>query len=82
MTVHVEGVFPPIPTPFDSQGNVEYQKLAANLERWNAYDLDGYVVLGSNGEAVYLNTEEKLRVWQEARQAIPSDKLLIAGTGC
>ncbi len=82
MTVRLNGVFPPIPTPFDSQGNVEYQQLAANLERWNAYDLDGYVVLGSNGEAVYLNTEEKLRVWQVARQAIPPDKLMIAGTGC
>lgn len=82
MTLHVEGVFPPIPTPFDSHGDVAYHKLVENLERWNAYDLDGYVVLGSNGEAVYLNTEEKLRVWQEARQAIPPDKLLIAGTGC
>jgi 4-hydroxy-2-oxoglutarate aldolase len=82
MTVRIEGVFPPIPTPFDSHGNVAYQKLIENLERWNAYDLDGYVVLGSNGEAVYLNTAEKLRVWQEARQAIPPDKLLIAGTGC
>jgi 4-hydroxy-2-oxoglutarate aldolase len=82
MTVHIEGVFPPIPTPFDSHGNIAYQKLVENLERWNAYDLDGYVVLGSNGEAVYLNAEEKLRVWQAARQAIPADKLMIAGTGC
>jgi 4-hydroxy-2-oxoglutarate aldolase len=82
MTLQLEGVFPPIPTPFDSHGDVAYHKLVENLERWNAYDLDGYVVLGSNGEAVYLNTEEKLRVWQEARQAIPPDKLLIAGTGC
>ncbi len=82
MTVRLSGVFPPIPTPFDSQGDLEFDKLTENLERWNAYDLDGYVVLGSNGEAVYLNAEEKLRVWQAARQAIPADKLLIAGTGC
>jgi len=82
MTVRLCGVFPPIPTPFDSQGDVEFGKLKENLERWNAYDLDGYVVLGSNGEVVYLSTEEKVRVWEAARQAIPPDKAMIAGTGC
>jgi 4-hydroxy-2-oxoglutarate aldolase len=82
MTPYLKGAFPPIPTPFDAQGNVELQKLAENLARWNTYGLGGYVVLGSNGEAVYLDTQEKLRVWEAARQAIPPDKLMIAGTGC
>jgi 4-hydroxy-2-oxoglutarate aldolase len=81
-TVSLHGVFPPIPTPFDSQGEVALPALIENLERWNAYDLAGYVVLGSNGEAVYLTEREKLQVWETARQAIPPDKLMIAGTGC
>jgi len=81
-TVSLSGVFPPIPTPFDAQGDVTTQPLVNNLERWNQYDLAGYVVLGSNGEAVYLTEEEKLRVWETARQAIPSDRVMIAGTGC
>lgn len=76
------GVFPPIPTPFDSNGDVAYQALVENLERWNQYDLAGYVVLGSNGEAPYLAIDEKVRVWEAARQAIPAGKLLIAGSGC
>ena len=76
------GIFPPVPTPFDAAGNVALQALVENLERWNGYGLAGYVVLGSNGEVVYLTEEEKLRVWQAARQAIPSDKVMIAGTGC
>jgi 4-hydroxy-2-oxoglutarate aldolase len=82
MTVRLSGVFPPISTPFDARGDVALQRLVQNLERWNTYDLAGYVVLGSNGEAVYLNTEEKRRVLETARQAIPADKVLIAGTGC
>lgn len=81
-TISLSGVFPPIPTPFDAEGNVATQALVENLERWNQYDLSGYVVLGSNGEAVYLNEEEKLRVLETARQVIPSDKLMIAGAGC
>ena len=80
--ISLEGVFPPIPTPFDTEGNVGYQALAENLERWNQYDLAGYVVLGSNGEAVYLTEDEKLAVWETARRAIPSDKVMIAGAGC
>ena len=81
-TVSFRGVFPPIPTPFDAEGNVHYQALAENLGRWNQYGLAGYVVLGSNGEGVLLAEEEKVRVWETARQVIPSAKLLIAGTGC
>jgi 4-hydroxy-2-oxoglutarate aldolase len=81
-TISLSGVFPPIPTPFDGEGEVALPALVENLERWNGYDLAGYVVLGSNGEAVYLTEREKLRVWETARQAIPPDKLMIAGTGC
>jgi len=80
--VSLSGVFPPIPTPFDARGEVDTQALAENLTRWNRYDLAGYVVLGSNGEAVYLTEEEKLRVLETARPAIPAGKLMIAGTGC
>jgi 4-hydroxy-2-oxoglutarate aldolase len=81
-TISLEGVFPPIPTPFDSQGDVAIDALVENLERWNQFDLSGYVVLGSNGEGGYLGEDEKLRVWQAARGAIPAGKLMIAGAGC
>ncbi len=80
--LHLGGILPPIPTPFNRQCEVAYPQLAENLARWNDYDLAGYVVLGSNGEAVYLDAQEKLRVLEVARQAIPRNKLLIAGTGC
>jgi dihydrodipicolinate synthase/N-acetylneuraminate lyase len=47
MMLRLNGAMPPIPTPFDSQGQVAYERLTENLERWNAYGLAGYVVLGS-----------------------------------
>jgi 4-hydroxy-2-oxoglutarate aldolase len=81
-TVSLAGIYPPITTPFDEQGEVFYGALARNLDRWQGYDLAGYVVLGSNGEAAYLSEQEKRRVLEQARSSIPSDKLLIAGTGC
>jgi len=33
---------------------VAHEDLAANIARWNAHGLAGYVILGSNGEAAYL----------------------------
>ncbi len=79
--ISLHGIFPPITTPFDAHGDVAHDRLAENIARWNAYALAGYVVLGSNGEAAYLTTEEKLATLRTARAAIPRDKLLIAGAG-
>lgn len=81
-TLSLSGVFPPIPTPFDAQGDIAIEALVDNIQRWNEHDLSGYVVLGSNGEAGFLAEEEKLHVWEAARRVIPADKLMIAGAGC
>lgn len=51
--IDLNGIFPPIPTPFVN-GEVAYDKLAANIEKWGGTGLKGLVVMGSNGEYVYL----------------------------
>jgi len=77
----LQGVFPPIPTPFDSSGTVDREALNHNLAWWNRHDLTGYVVLGSNGESVHLDQTEKLQMIADVRAASPDDHVLIAGTG-
>jgi 4-hydroxy-2-oxoglutarate aldolase len=78
----LSGVYAPIPTPFDADGAVAHDKLAENIAKWSQTPLAGFVVLGSNGEFTYLSDQEKLGVLKTARQAIPEDRLFIAGTGC
>ncbi|MBA7650564.1 4-hydroxy-tetrahydrodipicolinate synthase [subsurface metagenome] len=80
--LHFDGIFPPIPTPFDRDDRIDEHAIANNLRFLNNYGLKGYVVLGSNGEAVLLKEQEKLQVLEAARALIPSDRLMIAGTGC
>jgi len=75
------GVFAPVPTPFDERGDVDPQRLRHALARWVAGPLTGFVVLGSNGEAVFLEEDESDRVIAAAREAVPSAKRLIAGAG-
>ena len=78
----LKGVFAPLAIPFDGRENFAPDMLAFNLGRLNRTSLRGYVVLGSNGEWVYLTEAEKLEVLKTARRLIPPDKLMIAGTGC
>jgi 4-hydroxy-2-oxoglutarate aldolase len=77
----LQGIFPPIATPFDRNGNIFAAKLQHNVQKWNRAALSGYVVMGSTGESVMLNTEEKAAVWELVARYAAQEKLLIAGTG-
>lgn len=75
------GVYPPLPTPFAANGDLDTGALRNNLEMLARTGLRGFVILGSNGEYVYLDDDEKLEALRVSRQAIPAGQLLIAGTG-
>jgi len=81
MSLQLQGIYPPITTPFDHAGNIYATKVQHNVEKWNRTSLSGYVVMGSTGESVMLTTEEKVSMWEQVAQHAAPDKLLIAGTG-
>lgn len=74
------GIFPPITTPFVN-GELAIDKLQENILKWNNTQLSGYVVMGSNGEAVFLTREEKLTLVEATKKFSSDDKIIIAGTG-
>jgi 4-hydroxy-2-oxoglutarate aldolase len=78
----LRGIYPPIPTPFDANGELALAALRENLHRWSALPLRGVLALGSTGEFVLLNADEKLRVLETTRAALDAERLLLAGTGC
>jgi 4-hydroxy-2-oxoglutarate aldolase len=77
----LQGILPPIATPFDHRGDLYKIKVQHNVEKWNRTALAGYVVCGSTGESVYLNTEEKLHLWEWVAEYAAPGKILVAGTG-
>ncbi len=77
----LHGVFAPIPTPFDRNEQPDEQRLRAACHRWAASPITGIVVLGSTGEAVLLDESESDRVVAAAREAWPSERTFIVGTG-
>ncbi len=82
MKKKVRGIFAPIATAFDASGEVDYSTFAENTVAFGATKLSGLVVLGSNGEFTLLSHEEKVKLVETARNHLPAEKMVIAGTGC
>ena len=78
----LEGIYAPIPTPFDSLGEIDWKSLDENLEKWLASPLDGLVVGGSNGEFPLLSLAERVeltaKVAEKAKGRIP----VVTGVHC
>ena len=79
MNKQLAGIYPPITTPFDSDGELLLDRFRENLRHWAEFDLAGLTVLGSNGEAPYLSADEGLQLVREARPLI--QKTMIVGVG-
>jgi Dihydrodipicolinate synthase/N-acetylneuraminate lyase len=56
--MNLAGVFAPVPTPFDDRDRVDTARLRTMLAKMASRPLDGFVVLGSNGEAVLMDDFE------------------------
>ena len=80
--MQLRGIFPPMATPFTDDGAaLDLEALKINVGRWMATGLSGIVVLGSNGEAAFVDDDEAERLVAEVRPLVPRGRLLIAGTG-
>jgi dihydrodipicolinate synthase/N-acetylneuraminate lyase len=78
--MNLRGVFAPVCTPFQADGDVHHGALRQNLARYARAGLHGFVIAGSTGEAPLLNENEKRRLFETAREAVEGPTL-IAGTG-
>ena len=82
MSVDLAGVLVPCTTPFDPvTGDVDLVGFRANVRSFLAHSVRGIVVGGSTGEAVLLDEDERMVLLQGARDLVPDDRLVVAGTG-
>lgn len=78
--MRLEGILPPVVTPFRDDGALDLSAFEANLECYAEVELGGYLVLGSNGEAAGLEEDEKLALLRAARRRA-CGRPVLAGTG-
>lgn len=79
MALNLKGIFSALTTPFKDT-EIALDKFKENIRKYNQYGLSGYVVLGSTGEAVYVDDQESEQIVKAAREVVSSDKIMIVGT--
>ena len=79
--IELRGIFGPVVTPFDANGDVDAAGFAANVRAHLAAGLHGIVVTGSTGEAALLDEAERMRLVEVARREMHAGRPLIVGTG-
>src|SRR5260370_5301468 len=76
-----DGIYPPLPTFFDEQDELDLVTLRKHIQRLAETGLTGYVVMGTNGEAVHLTKEERAQIIETAREGCGVNTPLLAGCG-
>lgn len=77
----LQGVIPPVITPFKENGDVDLESYRENIQKWNEDNLSGYLALGSNSETIYLTEDEKLALIKETVEHAKPGRTVLAGTG-
>jgi 4-hydroxy-2-oxoglutarate aldolase len=80
--MNLHGLLGPVVTTFQS-GSGEIDRLAFenNIRSHLSAGLHGVIVTGSTGEAALLDDRERATLVEAARDVVPGDRMLIAGTG-
>jgi 4-hydroxy-tetrahydrodipicolinate synthase len=68
-------------TPFDNNGNIDFQKTEKLVEYLIHHGTDSIVVAGTTGESPTLTTEEKLALFKHVVSVVNKRVPVIAGTG-
>src|SRR5699024_8276123 len=68
-------------TPFDNNGDINYEATKELIEHLIANGTDGVVVAGTTGESPTLTTEEKIALFKFVVDEVAGRITVIAGTG-
>lgn len=80
MTKRISGVFAPVTTPFVDE-EVSIAHLKENFRKYRKTSLDGFLVLGSNGENKSLTEGEKMKIVEVALKEKAEHQVIMTGTG-
>lgn len=69
----------PSPTPFKESGEIDFDALEKNAQKWLDTELSGFVLGTENGEEQLLSIEEKMNICKRVISVAKNHKLIIAG---
>lgn len=68
-------------TPFDKQGDVDYDTMTRLIEHLLNNGTEGLIITGTTGESPTLNDEEKISIYKHVVKIVNERIPVIAGTG-
>ncbi|HLR75807.1 MAG TPA: 4-hydroxy-tetrahydrodipicolinate synthase [Virgibacillus sp.] len=68
-------------TPFDKQGDVDYDTMTRLIEHLLNNGTEGLIITGTTGESPTLNNEEKISIYKHVVKIVNERIPVIAGTG-
>lgn len=78
----LEGIYAPIPTPFNGDGDLDLEAFSLNFKHWLSTRIDGIVVSGSNGEWPLLAFGERVALFGACVDLSRGKLKVIAGIHC
>lgn len=81
MSISLDGVFGPVATPFQGDGELDRAGFEKNIATHMRQGMRGVVVSGSTGEAALLDERERQQLVEWARPLVPRTGVLMAGVG-
>ena len=82
VSVQLRGILGPVVTTFHAgNGELDLVAFTSNIRSHLDAGIHGVVVTGSTGEAALLDERERGSLVEAARDVVPGERLLIAGTG-
>jgi 4-hydroxy-2-oxoglutarate aldolase len=79
--MRIHGIYPPLPTFFHEDEALDLETLREHVRRLREHGIANVVALGSNGEAVHLDHDERRQVFTAIREAAGPEAQILAGAG-
>jgi dihydrodipicolinate synthase/N-acetylneuraminate lyase len=77
MPVQPKGLYAALWSPTDSQGDVDTGALRALTQFLTGKGIDQFLVLGSTGQFLFLNTEQRIRFVESVAALLPPSQLVV-----
>lgn len=79
--MQIAGIYPPVPTFFHDDESLDLDTQREHIRRLRDAGIRNFVALGSNGEAIHLDRDERSAVIAAIREAAGADAQVLAGAG-
>lgn len=77
-----KGIFPPVPTIVDSNGELDANGMATMIEHVIHHDADGMLILGSGGEFCHFSTPQRKKIAELSLQKVAGRVPVLIGIAC